>query len=126
MPASEPASIFGLLAGEKRLTLHQATLHAWGIHSRGVSLPEEQFDVGSPSFVIQRQRNNITREAGAEITYEVGTNSLVLGFDYLDSADAGDRIEEVDRQTGARSARNTPIGIDLTNLGLFAQAILRP
>ncbi|MBN2526849.1 MAG: TonB-dependent receptor [Deltaproteobacteria bacterium] len=120
-----PASFYDLFKG-KHVYTNTVDFHAWAGATKGHPLEDEVLDVGSPTFNIHRNRNNLTFEVGGEFTYQLELSSLLVGIDFQSTKDDGDEIVEINNQTGHRASRGAPESLEYENMGVFAQAILYP
>lgn len=99
--------------------------HGWGGYTVGQSLDGELHIIGNDA--IHRQRLNKAFEGGGELAYTLGRHSALLGVDFLDSNDEGDRLYDVDLATGQRTLRNRDRArLNVTNIGVFAHVIGYP
>jgi outer membrane receptor protein involved in Fe transport len=113
-----------IVQGRSESDTHTLNVHAWGGYGLGRALDKEL--LVSAGDQIHRDRHASNVDAGAEVGYVLGRQSVLLGVDHQRIHDSGDELFDIDPATGLGTSRNRPEALDITNIGLFAQVMTYP
>lgn len=105
-------------------------LHSFVGGMRGSELPWQRLDVGIPSYVLVRERQNTAIVGGTELLLKFDQYTGLVGVDVLGETNVGDAVFQQQRQVpGARYGNRTLVGpgssFFFTDLAAYAQASAR-
>lgn len=103
---------------------HSLDLHAWGGYGLGRTLDRELLVTAGDRVHRARRTSNV--DVGTEFNYQFDRHSILVGVDHQRVADDGDTLFDIDSTTGEGIQRNDPSPLDITNVGVFGQAMIYP
>lgn len=107
-------------------------IHTYGTYTRGRDLLRERLDAGDLLFRYRPERQSTNITLGSELSYRFLRHSALVGFEYQQLRDSGDRLFQVLRRQSGTSNNGDQIlsqpgeSMTLRGYGAFAQLILQP